>query len=214
MGVGIRKLITKKNMLTSAIISRFNLQVDDSSELSSDEELALANEIYSDVCNDRDWEWLKTTKADATSTSLPYVALPSNFKQLIPNKDNRSVIFVGTDYSEYEVVPFSSRRDYRNQDGFCYLDMVNRRLYFTLQPIAVKAIEYDYISTPTALTTTTAPIVTTDQFGTMIAYGMASKFNPIEQTDKKVSYQKENRMEYLKILSDLALEDANIKLSI
>lgn len=201
-------------MIGSDIILRFELQVDDSSELSSTEELALANEVYSDICNDRDWEWLKTTAAGTTSITVPYIALPANFKQLIPNKDNRSVVFVGTDYQEYEVVPFSSRRDYRNQDGFCYLDMVNRRLYFTLQPTTAKAIEYDYIATPTALTTSTAPIVTTDQFGNLIAYGMAAKFNPIEQTDKNVSYQTENRVEYLRILSDLALEDANIKLSI
>lgn len=201
-------------MIASDIISRFELQIDDASELSSDESLALANEIYSDICNDRDWEWLKATATGTTSITVPYIALPSNFKQIIPNKDDRAVVFVGSDYSEYEVVPFSSRRDYRDQDGFCYLDMVNRRLYFTLQPTAAEAIEYDYITLPTALTTSTAPIVTTDQFGNLVAYGMAAKFNPIEQTDKTVSYQKENRIEYLRILSDLALEDANIKLRI
>lgn len=201
-------------MIASDIISRFELQIDDASELSSDESLALANEIYSDICNDRDWEWLKATATGTTSITVPYIALPSNFKQIIPNKDNRAVVFVGSDYSEYEVVPFSSRRDYRDQDGFCYLDMVNRRLYFTLQPTAAEAIEYDYITLPTALTTSTEPIVTTDQFGNLVAYGMAAKFNPIEQTDKTVSYQKENRIEYLRILSDLALEDANIKLRI
>lgn len=201
-------------MIASDIISRFELQIDDASELSSDESLALANEIYSDICNDRDWEWLKATATGTTSITVPYIALPSNFKQIIPNKDDRAVVFVGSDYSEYEVVPFSSRRDYRDQDGFCYLDMVNRRLYFTLQPTAAEAIEYDYITLPTALTTSTEPIVTTDQFGNLVAYGMAAKFNPIEQTDKTVSYQKENRIEYLRILSDLALEDANIKLRI
>lgn len=201
-------------MITSNIISRFELQVDDSSTLSTTESLALANEVYSDICNDRDWEWLKTQKSDTTSTTVPYVALPSNFKQLIPNKDNKSIVFVGTDYREYNVVPFSSRREYRDQDGFCYVDMVNRRLYFTKQPTSAEAIEYDYIATPTALTLSTAPIVTTDQFGTLIAYGMAAKFNPIEQTDKSMSYQRENQALYLNMLSDFRLEDANIKLSI
>ncbi len=199
-------------MITSDIISRFELQVDDASELSSDESLALAQEIYDDVCNDRPWEWLKTTATDTTSTSVAYVALPSDFKEISPNKDNRAVVFVGDDYSEYEVVPFSARRDYRDQDGFCYLDMVNRRLYFTLQPTAAEAIEYDYIKIPTALTASTAPVVTTSQFGNLIAYGMAAKFNPIEQSEKDKSYMKENRTEYLRLLSDLALEDANIKL--
>lgn len=201
-------------MTGTNIIARFQLQVDDASELSTDESLALLNEVYSDVCNDRDWEWLKTTATGTTSISVPYIALPSNFKQMIPNSYNESVVFVGTDYQEYKVIPFSSRRDYRDQDGFCYVDMVNRRLYFTKQPTSAKAIEYDYIATPTALTGATAPIVTTDQFGTLIAYGMAAKFNPIEQTEKSASYRAENQIEYTKMLSDFRLEDANIKLSI
>ncbi len=201
-------------MLTSNILKRFELQVDDSSELSSDEELALANEIYSDIQNDRDWEWLKTTYTGNTSTSIPTVTLPTNFKKVIPNKDNRSVIFIGTDYSEYEVIPFSSRRDYRNMSGYCYIDIPNNNLVFTLQPTEVKQIEYDYIKRASDLTTATEPLVTTNQFGNLIAYGMSAKFNPIELTDKAVSYRRENTFEYLKILSDLQLEDANIKLSI
>ncbi len=131
-----------------------------------------------------------------------------------PNKDGRSVVFVGTDFSEYTVVPFSSRRDYRNQNGFCYIDLGTSRLYFTLQPTSAKAVEYDYIKRPAALTLSTAPLVTTDKFGTMLAYGMAAKFNPIEQSEKATSYQRENKAEYLKMLSDHAMEDANIKLSI
>ena len=201
-------------MITSNIIARFNLQVDDSSQLSSDEELALANEVYVDIANDRPWEWLKTAYTGTSSISVPYIALPSDFKEILPNKDNVAVVFVGTDYSEYKVIPFSSRRDYRDQDGFCYLDIANSRLYFTLQPTTAKAIEYDYIKRPATLTTGTAPLVTTDQFGNLIAYGMASKFNPIEQSEKASSYQKENQTEYYRILSDLRMEDVNSKLSI
>jgi hypothetical protein len=198
--------------LTSDIIERYNLQVDDQSELSSDEELALANEVYTDVCNDRPWEWLKTTYTNVTSTSLPYITLPTDFKEFSLNKDGKSVVFVGTDYAEYKVIPFSSRRDYRNMVGFCYVD--SGKLYFTVQPTSVKAIEFDYIKRPTALTALTEPIVTTDQFGKMIAYGMAAKFTNIEQPDKtKGSYQSNNKAEFDKMLTDLQLEDASIKLA-
>ena len=199
-------------MLTSAIISRYNLQVDDSSQLSSTEELDLANEVYVDVCNDRPWEWLKTTATGNTSITLPYIALPADFKEITANKDGVSVVFVGTDYSEYGVIGFSSRRDYRDQDGFCYLDIPNQRLYFTLQPTSVKAIEYDYIKIPATLTTTTSPLVTTDQFGKMIAYGMAAKFAPIEGSNKITSYAGENRGGYLMQLSNFQMADTNIKL--
>lgn len=200
-------------MLTSAIIARFNLQVDDDSTLSSSEELALAQEVYDEVCKDRPWEWLKTQASGTTSTTVPYVALPADFVMVTPNKEGRSVVFVGTTYEEYEVISFSDRRNYRDVDGFVYVDIVNSRLYFTLQPTEAKAIEYDYIKKPAALTLSTAPVVTTDSFGTMIAYGMAKRFSPIEQSEKDKSYRNENAYEYERILSDLRIEDAHNKLA-
>ena len=199
-------------MLTSAIIARFNVQVDDASELSSDEELALAQETYDEVCSDRPWEWLKSEYSGTTSTSVPYIALPADFRELSPNKNQESIIFVGSDYREYKVVPFSSRREYRDMSGFCYIDIPNQRLYFTKQPTTAEAVEYDYIKIPDALTTATAPVVTTNQFGNLIAYGMARRFPSIEQAEKGMSYSSENMMEYERILTVLQKEDANIKL--
>lgn len=200
-------------MLTTAeIISRFNLQVDDASELSSDEELALANEVYNTICNDRPWEWLKKTYTGVTSTTLAYVALPSDFKELSPNSYNKSVVFVGTDRAEYMVVPLSSRRDYYNTDGYCYIDIPNQRLYFMKQPTEVKAIEYDYVSYPTALTTATSPLFNS-RYHEMVSYGMAAKFSNIDQEDKSKSYKNENKQAYEDFMFDLRTEDANIKLT-
>lgn len=200
-------------MTSDNIIERFHLQVDDSSEMSTSEEFALLNQVYTDVQNDRPWEWLKATATGTTSTSVPYIALPSDFKEMAPNKDNVTVVFVGTQYAEYIVIPFASRRNYRNQNGFCYIDVPNQRLYFTLQPTVAEAIEYDYIKVAATLTTGTSPLVTSDQFGTMIAYGMAEKFAPIEQSNKATSYSPENRVTYSSMLSDFATQDAQIKLS-
>ena len=199
-------------ILTSELIERFNLQVDDSSELSGEEELGLANEVYGDVQNDRSWEWLKKTFTGTMSTSLDYIDLPVDFKYLVPNKDERSVVFVGAEYSEYKVVGFSQRREYRNQNGYCYIDQSTSRLYFTLQPISAKSVEYDYIKVANALTVSTAPIFA-ERFSNIIPYGMAAKFNPIELSDKQTSYQLENSLAYRKILSDMQIEDAYIKLS-
>lgn len=199
--------------MTSDIIAKYNLQVDDQSELSSTEELDLAQDVYEEVCNDRDWEWLKATATGTTSTTVAYIALPSDFKKMSMNKDNISVVFVGSDFQEYIVIPFSSRRDHRDQDGFCYLDMVNNRLYFTLQPTSAKAVEYDYIKVPTALTLSTSPVFRSG-YHNVIAFGMAARFNNIEQTDKSISYQRENQALYRSMISDMAVEDANIKLAL
>lgn len=199
---------------TQDILTKFELQVDDTSELSDSEELDLANDVYGDICDDREWEWLKKTATGTTSTSVPYIDLPTDFKTICPNKDNISVVFVGDDYKEYIVIPFSSRRDYRNQDGFCYLDIPNSRLYFTLQPTSAKSIEYDYIRIAPELDVVSSNPLFRVGFWPIIAYGMAARFNNLEQTDKKVSYQKENTKLFNDTLTSMRFEDANIKLRI
>ncbi len=194
-------------MTGDEIIAKFNLQVDDASELSDTEELDLLNDVYGDICDDRDWEWLKKTYTG------PYISLPADFKKLVPNKDGKSVIFVGTDYQEYLAIPFSSRRNFRNQDGFCYIDIPNQRLYFTLQPTSAKSIEYDYIKIQDDITANTSPIFRSG-FHPIISFGMAASFPQIEQANKLTSYENQNQIDFNSILHDMAIEDANIKLSI
>lgn len=199
-------------MTGTQIIEKFNLQVDDSSELSSAEVLDLLNDVYNEIQDDRPWEWLRVTATGTTSTTLPYVALPNDFKMLAPNKDNRTVIFVGTQYAEYTVVSYEDRRNYRNQDGYCYIDVPNQRLYFTLQPTSAQAIEYDYIKVAAAITTSTSPLFRSG-YHKIIAFGMAAKFPAIEQSNKATSYGTDNKATYLSLLADMAVEDANIKLA-
>lgn len=194
------------------IIERFQLQIDDSSELSSDESLALANEIYNDIQNDRNWEWLKETYTWTTSVSVPYVALPNDFKTLSPNKYGTTVIFVGSTYQEYKVVPFSNRRQFRDTDWYCYLDIPNSRLYFTKQPTSAQAIEYDYVMVAPALTTATSPLFQWELHD-VISYWMASKFDPMQLTNQGESYQRINTGLYWQRLSQLRLLDAKNKLA-
>ena len=199
-------------MTGTEIIQRFNLQVDDSSELSDSEVLALANEVYSDIQNNRSWEWLKTSFTGNTSITVPYIALPSDFKNIAINKDNEAIVFVGTTFEEYKVVGFSERREYRDSTGFCYIDIPNSRLVFTEQPTEVESIEYDYIKIAPVLLTSTSPLYT--GYNNLISYGMSARFNNIELTDKSASYQRENQMEYSRMLSDMIMQDTNIKLSL
>lgn len=218
------------------IIYRFRLQVDDSSELSSDEELALLNQVYKEVQNNRAWEWLKTTYTGTTSASVPYVALPSDFKMLCPNFNNLegysnvwvpigyysnvfpgnignvSVVFIGSTYTPYQVIPFSSRRNYRDASGYCYIDIANSRLYFTSQPTA-DSLEYDYIKRASDLTLATSPLFN-ESYHDVLAYWMAAKFDSIQLTSKNESYQRENEVQYLQLLQSMQMEDAQVKLSI
>lgn len=195
------------------IIDKFHIQVDDDSELSTDDELAMLNDVYGDICDDRDWEWLKETFTGTTSTSVPYIALPVDFKKVVPNKDNKSVVFVGTGFDEFKVVSFSDRRTYRDQSGYCYIDIPNQRLVFTLQPTTAQAIEFDYIKIQTDIALGTEPLFRSG-FHPIIAYGMAARFPQIEQANKLTSYAAENMGLYLSQLHDLAYEDAMTKLAI
>lgn len=202
-------------MTIDEIVDKFNLQVDDASELSTVESFDLANDVYKEVQNDRPWCFLKTSFSGSTSASVPYIALPSDFKEIAPNYLNESVVFVGTDYSPYKVISYDDRRNYRDQDGFCYIDIGNSRLVFTLQPTAVKTVEYDYIKILDPMTTGTSPAFGTPfkDFHRIIMFGMAMKFPSIEQAEKGTSYATDNRAEYLRLLSDMAILDANIKLA-
>src|SRR3990167_6288830 len=200
-------------MTGAQIISRYQLLVDDASELSSDEELDLLNEVYGEIQDDRPWEWLRVTATGTTSTSVPYIALPADFKHIMPNQDSESVVFVGADFVEYKVVSYSRRREFRNQDGFVYIDIPNFRLYFTLQPITAKAIEYEYIKVAADLTTATSPLFRAG-LHSVLAYAMAERLPSIEQADKITSYAPENQVRKQKILSEMATEDAQLKLAI
>lgn len=222
----------------TALSDKLFLQVDDSSQLSTAEALDLINDIYSDVCDDRAWSWLQSTFSGSTSTSVPYVALPSDFNCLLPNVSNSigywygnlgvprgylqamytpgasvSVVFVGTTYSPYRIIEFSERRNYRDADGFAYIDIPNARLVFTKQPTTAQAIEFDYKKIPAAILAATSPLFRTS-FHSVLAYGAAARFDTLQLTDKSQSYQRENMMLYEKQLESMRLDDARIKLSL
>lgn len=190
-----------------AIIDQFNLYVDDSSELSSAEELMLLNKIYRQVLDEKDWAFLRRSFTGQTSASVAYINLPDDFKNITVNyyedQEPDQVVFVGPNFDRYKVIPFSERRNYRDTDRYCYLDMPNKRLYFTKQPTSVKDIEFDYIYAPADLDLNTPPVF--DTLGTLghapiIGHGMVVDFYSIEQTEKGRAYYNENVNAYNKIL--------------
>lgn len=199
------------------IINNFELQVDDTTELSSTEELALLNKVYQDVYSELPWEILKTEFSGTTSTTVPYVALPSDFQYLTVNSNYttsaepsfRPVVFVGESYSQYQVVSYSDRRQYRNQDGYCYIDIANMRLVFTSQPTAAVPIEFDYIKVPEALTLATSPIFP-ERFHDMFQYAMAVEDSIIQQSDKAKSYKSENDKKYTETLNAMKYWNSNL----
>ena len=155
-------------MTGEEIISLFNLLVDDSTELSSAEELDLLNASYQEVCDDRPWEFLKT-EFSGTTDGTTVLALPDNFSYFIEmNDDGEKIIWV--DGHGYLLINFSQRRQYKDQTGIAYFNGTN--LYFIEAPSTGLEVLGDYIKTPDDLTTATSPIFKAS-FHKMLAYKMA-----------------------------------------
>lgn len=204
-------------MTSEQIITGFELQVDDTTELSSTEELAVLNRIYRKILSDRAWEFLKKSHTTTTSSSVPYVSLPSDFQYLTQNNNytqngyeaSGPVVFVGSTYTPYRVVSWSDRRQYRDQEGYCYIDIVNSRLYFTKQPSSALSIEFDYAYMPSDLTLSDTPVFP-ERFHDMLIYGMATDDSIIQQSDKAKSYAQENNAKYKAVFDSMCLWNANL----
>lgn len=217
---------------TTDIITKFETYLDDSSELSSQEELELANKIYQEICDDRPWEFLKkaATGTLTVSNGVATIPVPSDFKNFAENNqatdgavstDNNAspkVIFLSTTtgvYTPYQIVNFSDRRQYLNSLGYAYLDLSNNQIVFTALPsVADLSYEFDYIKIPPDLTAaTTAPYsdpLFPARFWDAIYHKMAADDQIIQIFDRAHSYLNENLGRYKEIMSNMALWNANL----
>lgn len=198
-------------MTKAQIIAKFHLFMDDTTELSSQEESDLFDKWYNRVMSDRPWEILRVPGTGTQSTTVPYIALPSDFAYLAGNRNETGndtygefpVIFVGTNYDPYKVVNYADRRQYRTQANVAYIDIVNSRLVFAVQPTVANAVEFDYIKNPAALSSADSPLFPS-RFHDIIYHGMCTDEFVIEQSDKAKSYRAENMAAYNGYLADMA----------
>lgn len=210
-------------MATAAtLITDFELQVNDITELSSVEELALLNRIYLRICRERPWEFLKKTATGTllTDSTGSYITIPSDFAYFVENYNytNNSlgndidaapkVIFMGDNYDPYQIVNFSDRRQYRNRTGFAYLDLAAGKIRFTGTPTST-TYEFDYIKIPPALSASDSPIFPS-QFHEAIPYAMASENDILQISPKAKSYAVENQAKYLNVMTDMQYWNANL----
>ena len=204
-------------MTGAEIIQKFELQVDDLTELSSQDELDLLNKVYRKVLGGKAYECTKKTASGSLSTSLPYVALPSDFLFFVQNHNYTGrgeyakgpFVLVGDNYSPYEIVSWSDRRQYRNNANKAYLDIRNSRLYFTMQPSQALTYEFDYHALPDLLTTGTSPIIPA-HLHPLFVHLMATEDFVLQLSDKAKSYAGENAAMAASYQADLDLWNANL----
>lgn len=176
--------------------------MDDTSELSGDEEFALANKVYKTIWTDRPWVFAQKAYAGTTSGSAT-LSLPSDISFVINKK-----VFVGPTSAEYELVPWADRREYTNKSGYCWLDHVNSNLVFSVTPDTGLAVDYDYVFMPSDLTTGQSWAFPTGINQDIIYHGMCVDNFIIQQSEKAKSYAKENQEKYEAYLKDIAYWNA------
>jgi hypothetical protein len=187
------------------ILNQFHNYTGDQSELSTEDELILLNNIYDSILSDRPWEFLKTSTSGSilSDGTVSYITLPEDFRFFIENNqktDNsqttynnasQKVIFVGPNYTPYQIVNWSDRRQFQNTSGYAYPDLANNRIVFTVPP-ADSTYEFDYIKNWSPVTLVTSPIFPSD-FHNMIHQYMAVDSVIINLFDRAHSYAKENQ---------------------
>lgn len=201
-------------MTKQEIITKFELYLDDMTELSSQEQSDLFDKIYNRVNTDRPWEGTK--KEYSGTASGVTLSLPSDFLYLTENNNytdsselaGRPVIFVGSDYSPYQVVSWSDRRQYRNRSNVAWIDWANSNLVFASDP-GSKAVEYDYHGQKAALADDESPWFPVE-FHDVIYHGMCVDDFIIQQSEKARSYQDEHEKQYKEYIRNMALWNSRL----
>jgi len=207
-------------MTSDVVITQFELQVSDITELSTSEEFVVLNRVYNKICNFRPWEFLKTSASGSILSDVDgyYITAPDDFAYFANNHNNTEdyistetpkVIFIGSNYEPYTIVNWSDRRQYRNKAGYAYYDIVNSQIRLTGSTISGSTYEFDYIKTPTTLISGLTPIFPA-RFHDILVYGMAVDDAIIQLSPKATSYAQENQAKYQSILDDMSYWNANL----
>ncbi len=214
---------------TQDIINKFELYTGDTTELSSQDELDLANKVYRKIQNDRPWQWLKKTATGTITVAngIATITPPSDFSYFAENfqatniaqephgNESPKVIWVATTsglYDHYHIVNFSDGRMYLNEQGFCWYDMANNVIQFAALPTETDlSYEFDYIYVPVDLTLTTGPVFPA-QFWDIIFHGMCTDDLMIQLFDRTHSYEQEHLQAYMNLLNQMQFQNAELQM--
>lgn len=183
------------------IIKSFELYVDDSTELSTQEEIDLFNKVYADVWTASVWELAKDSfsgSINGTTIDLPtdfmYVLENAKYTDVSQNNYIRNsapkIIWVDNQY--FTLVNWSDRKQHQN-GNYCWIDLKSNKLEFNRSVNGT--VEYDYYTAPATLGLSDSPIFPA-MYHNMFYHAMAVDDYAIQQFDKAKSYAPENQAKY------------------
>jgi hypothetical protein len=185
------------------IIQNFELYFGDETSLSSAEELALLQKKYNEVLQSAEWEFLKKTATGSVAGTD--ITQPADFDRLTTDQN----IYIGTNYQQFNVVPFTDRLKYRNMRGYFYYDARQGKFISTYD--VNDTYTFDYIYVPPALNTTNSNPVFPVRFYDMLYHAMCIDADIINMSDKARSYASLNKAKYEDILNQM--KSWNMKIS-
>jgi hypothetical protein len=195
-------------MLGSEIIEKFELWTDDTTELSTDQELSLASEKAKDIYTECVWEFLR--KNAIGSFSGGYIDLATVAPDFVFPMANYSedesyssptipVVFVGGTVP-YKIIPMGLRKQHQGQN-VCWVDLVQKRISFA-DSTAAGTFDFDYQYAPADITEATTSAVPSS-YALIIVYAMLIDDDVIQKTEKARSNIVENTRQYQRIMSNL-----------
>lgn len=190
------------------IIQKFELYTDDSTELSSAEELALANSKLRVIYQEQPWEFLRKN-ATGSIASDGTITLPTDFDHPMvnytddPTSDlpDQAVVLVGAGKTPYRFIPMGSRKSYIGNEAVCWVNLVSGKIEFP-SGAGGQTYDFDYKYKPTDITTSTSPVLPSD-FHEMVVSLMLIDDDIIQKVEKARANITENNSKYLKFLSNL-----------
>lgn len=197
------------------IIDRFELYTDDTTDLSSDEELILANDKVRLVYMEQPWEFLRRKKTGAVESDGK-ITLPPNFDEFMENFSDdpasgeaiTKVVYISK--APYLIVPMG-QRNANNYSNVCWLDPADGKINFAQSPGAGALYEFDYKTSPDDITAQTSPVLPAE-YHPMIVFAMLIDEEIIKKSEKARSSMTENATQYQRYLRNLKFRDARFKL--
>lgn len=199
------------------IIDRFELYTDDTTDLSSDEELILANDKLRLIYMEQPWEFLRRKKSGSVEADGK-ISLPADFDEFLENFSEdpsigepiTKVIYLGPSKSPYLIVPMG-QRNANNYSNVCWLDPTDGKINFAQNPGTGVGYEYDYKTSPDDITPLTSPKLPAE-YHPMIVFAMLIDEEIIKKSEKARSNMQDNAVQYQRYLKNLKLRDARFKL--
>lgn len=191
----------------SDIIKKFELWTDDQTELSTAEELFLANEKQREILNEGVWEFARKSAGGSFSNGeIDLSTVAPDFKHIMSNYCDNDQYTTPTDAvvyvneTPYKVIHMGMRQQLKARP-VCWIDPTQNKIKFSDTGTS-GLFSFDYQVSPPDFTEETAPLIPVDHRMTIV-YAMLLDDDIIQKTEKARSNIKENMSQYIKLLSNL-----------